>query len=116
MGRMGDYSTQKAAKRDAQTIADTRTFAPDVQITVEPKRRKNSAVSRGRALSQSAAHAHRTGRLYNPRRRNTGRQIMGHTVTGTTGNYKIQPYGKRCKTLADVRSWLKAHIQRERRR
>ena len=70
IGRLGQYATIKAAKPDAQALADRRTFAPGVQITIEkvPTRRKNG-ISRGRALAHSANIAQATGRLYNPRTR-----------------------------------------------
>ena len=46
VGRLGTYPTQAAAKTDAQRLADKRTFAPGVQITVEPKGSVTRSLSR----------------------------------------------------------------------
>jgi hypothetical protein len=48
-------------------------------------------------------------------RANPSRKYKGHTITGTTGHYVVQPYDKAFRTLKAAKQWLDGHVKRESR-
>ena len=51
----------------------------------------------------------------NPGRLNPIMTIQGHTVSRTSGDYRVDAYGKTFTTKSACRTWLKGHVAAEKR-
>lgn len=108
VGRLGSYPTQKAAKTDAQRLADKRVFNPATQITVEAI--QGSPRSRSSALRKSQAIAKAT-RYSNPKKT---RKFNGkvYTYAGTGPKSKanriakeLRAAGSAARVVKDGKQW-----------
>lgn len=101
VGKFGPFGSKKLAMKYAQKCADS---MRDCKVTVHPSSSKKT--------SRTRAPAGRT----NPRKRMSTRVHKGHAITGTSGDYTVQPYGENFKTLKAAKAWVDRHVAATKRR